>query len=71
MALDLDKHDLISLVKGQEPSFDAMSYSLVSKNGSYSGSYGTWTWSYSLKDLDEETLLEIYKICKDNRYKWK
>lgn len=65
MKLDLDKDDLISLVKGSNPGYSVMEHPLVEKHGRFNASYGNWSWhSFSLEKCTEQELFEIYKICK-------
>lgn len=68
--MDLDKDDLVSLVKGTSPWYSAMDQPLVQRYGSYSGPRGEeWAWhTWRLKECSEEELLELYQICKDS---WK
>lgn len=67
MKLNLDKKDLISMVKGISPNDIAESNPLIKKNGSYSASYSRWSWSYgTFEKYSEEELYEIYMICKNS-----
>lgn len=69
MRLNLDKEDLISLVKGCTPNYSAMDHPLVKRHGNFNGSYGKWSWDYSgFENCKEQELLEIYKVCKES---WK
>lgn len=67
MVLKLDKKDLITLVQGNEPSFELISKYEKSGLGSYNGSYGTWSWS-SLKELTEE---QLYSMHLEMKYQYK
>lgn len=69
MTVDLDKHDLISLVKGIDPPYSLFEHPLVKECGSYSGGFSDrWTWhTYKLKELTEETLYNLYSLIKSNR----
>lgn len=66
MTINLDKKDLVSLVKGTDPDYNVMDNMSVKPYGRYNGSYGTWTWEDSLHSLSEEKLYSIYVICKNN-----
>ena len=67
MIVDLEKEDLISLVKGKSPSYEIFGNSLVKSCGSYNGSHGTWSWSdHSLNELSEKELFELYCLCKQS-----
>lgn len=69
MKMDLDKKDMISLVKGTAPNLLIMDNPLINKYGNFRASYGTWDWNYRAFDnLSEEELLEIYLTCKNS---WK
>lgn len=70
MHLELDKDDLVSLVKGTSPYYTAMDHPLIQRYGHHSGGHlDSWTWvTNSLRGCTEEQLLEIYKICKSS---WK
>ncbi len=39
MKVDLDKNDLINLVKGTSPSYELMDHPLISRNGQYRGGF--------------------------------
>lgn len=69
MQVILDKQDLMSLVKGNHPSYELMNHFLIKDMGTYSDSYGRWDWNYNkLRDLNEEVLWDIYQRCKQS---WK
>lgn len=66
MHLDLDKNDLISLVKGSQPNFSVMIHPSVQKYGNESP-YRGWEWdNHRLKECNEDELLNIYTICKNS-----
>lgn len=66
MIVNLDKKDLIALVKGSTPGYSTMSHPLVSKNGTYYDQYGRYEWDrYKLAEMTEEQLLDLYYICKN------
>ena len=64
--IELVKRDLISLVKGTDPSYDAMSIPLVKKHGKYHGGFNDeWQWdTYELEKLTEQQLYELYSLIK-------
>lgn len=68
MVLDLDKKDLINLVKGSSPNYEVMEHPLVEKSGRYTGGFvEKWDWrEYRLKEMTEEELVELYNICKNS-----
>ena len=66
MKVELDKKDLIALVSGTSPYYDAFEIPLVKQNGYFIGGHvDKWSWN-SLKELTEEQLWELYNICKDS-----
>lgn len=69
MQLNLNKDDLISLVRGSEPSFSIMNHSLIAALGEYHGQYDQWAWNrYKLEERSEEELYAVYQLCKSS---WK
>jgi len=65
MYLNLDKIDLISLVKGSEPSFSVMEHRDIHNKGYFNDYRGRWEWNDSnLNGCTEEELLNVYIICK-------
>lgn len=69
MTVDLDKEDLISLVKGITPPYSLFEHPLVKECGSYTGGFvDRWTWHhYKLKELNEQTLYNLYQLLKNNK----
>ena len=66
--IDLDKEDLIALVKGFDPTYEQMEHPLCKKNGTFSGSYGRWDWNYdAFKDSSEQELYNFYLYLKRTR----
>jgi hypothetical protein len=65
---NLDKEDLISLLKGTVPNYSIMNNPLIDNNGYFNGSYGTWNWYSKIENLDEETIFKMYMLCKES---WK
>lgn len=67
IALELDKKDLVSLVKGTVPYYYVMEHPLIAANGRYVGGFvDDWRWNYSLDHLSLEELKEMYFICKNS-----
>jgi hypothetical protein len=65
MLVDLTKEDLISIVKGREPSYEQMDHPICKDTGFFSGSYGTWVWMAGLSDYTEQELWDFYKYLKN------
>ena len=69
MLVDLEKKDLIKLVKSISPYFTAMNEHYIKGMGNYDDYRSSWEWDEtSLEQLDESDLLLIYYICKNS---WK
>jgi hypothetical protein len=66
MIVELDKEDLLSLVKGDSPHYDLFTEFEKEEHGRYVGGFtDDWRWNISaLMRLDEEKLWEIYTRCK-------
>lgn len=65
MLIDLTKEDLISLVKGREPSYEQMEHPLCKTYGNFNASYGTWSWDYcGFTNQTEQELWDFYKYLK-------
>lgn len=65
MLVELSRKDLISLVRGREPSYEQMDHPLCEANGRFNASYGTWNWAYdSLTDCTEQELWDFYCYLK-------
>jgi len=68
MLIELDKEDLVALVKGSSPNSSIMSHPIIKEHGTFNGSQDRWDWDYKLSNLTEEQLLTIYSMCKQS---WK
>lgn len=68
MIIDLDKEDIICLLRGRSPSYKQMNDPVVKEAGYYSGSYQAWSWN-SLEDKTEDELLALYSKCKGKELK--
>ena len=44
--LELDRHDVICLVKGSHVPHPLMEDTMIRKLGSHNGSYGRWDWKW-------------------------
>ena len=66
MKVNLSKDDLVNLVCGIEPTYEAMEHPLLKQYGKFFGGFNSeWSWDrWGLKELDEHTLFTIYNICK-------
>lgn len=62
----LDKNDLITLIKGSQPTHKAMDVSIINMHVSYSDQYGTYSW-HGLEDFSEEQLWYIYSLIKKHK----
>jgi len=70
MKVELDRDDLVSLVKGTYPSYEIMDSPLIRLSGKYVGGFhDKWVWNDKFSPvLTEDNLWEMYNICKDS---WK
>ena len=67
MKVDLTREGLISLVKGTEPNYGIMDSAIVKKCGTFSGSYGKWSWNYSFDDsITDQQLWDTYILYRDS-----
>lgn len=69
MKFDLDKKDLISLVKGTDPNLNVMGDPKIRSRGSYGETHGRWDWNYrAFEGCSEQEIYEVYQLCKNS---WK
>lgn len=67
MKVNLEREDLINLVKGTQPNYNVMNNEIVKRCGSFSGSYGKWDWNYSFdENITDNELLGLYILCRDS-----
>ncbi len=67
MNVDLDKQDLIFLVKGCSPAWKVQSHYLIVEHGRYSDLSG-WMWDGDkLEKADDIVLWDLYKKCKESK----
>jgi hypothetical protein len=69
MTVELTKEDLITLIKGVCPSYEAMEHPSVKSLGVYTGGFvDHWSWyENAVKSLSEDRLWSLYLICRDSR----
>lgn len=66
MLIELDRKDIINLVKGCVPHHSVM-YEIPSELGYYNGSYGRWEWRFDEKTkYSDAYLYELYLKCKNS-----
>lgn len=70
MKIELDKEDLICLVKGIYPYYSEVENPLLTKYGRYCGGFkDSWEWNErELHNLSDVQLLGLFLICKNS---WK
>lgn len=70
MVIELEKEDLVNLVKGSNPHYNVMNDSLIKQCGSFiGGHHDRWEWdNSSLEKLTESQLWQMYSVCRDS---WK
>ena len=67
MKAELDKSDLVTLIKGIEPSYKIWGHFLITHAGDIKGQGDTWVWNVRvLYNRSEEQLWETYQLCKNN-----
>lgn len=62
--INVDRQDLINLIKGSDPTFEQMNIPVIASNGWFSGSYSRWSWTGNFKELDDQGLYELYITLK-------
>lgn len=67
MEVNLDRADILSLIKGSFVPYEMMENEIIKKMGSFSGSYGRWTWNGSDTNASNEKLLELYYKLKEGK----
>jgi hypothetical protein len=69
MTIELDRDDLMTLVRGSDPGYTYITEFEKAGYGSYTGGFvERWDWN-NLEKFTEEELYEIYKKCKQLRLK--
>lgn len=65
MEFELDRKDVISLLKGTEPNYDVMDKIPRDLGRYYGGFKDEWRWNSFISDkYSDEELLDFYLICK-------
>ena len=68
MLIDLDRDDLICLVKGFELSYGQMEHPMSKANGKFSGSHDRWDWNYNaFRNCTEENLYKYFLYLKGTK----
>lgn len=70
MLIDLNRNDLLNLVKGCEPGYNVFNHPLVMKSGTYHGGFAEqWSWDklddLTDDELTDDDLIELYRVCND------
>ena len=65
--MQIDKQDIINMIKGVTPAHHIMNHILIKPHGSYTGGFNDeWNWRYnSFDDLSEVQLKSIYALLKN------
>ena len=69
MLVDLDRKDIISLLKGTQPTYEVM-VKIPEDLGHYVGGFADkWVWNYISESCKYTTeyLYELYLMCKDSK----
>lgn len=65
MEFELDRKDIISLLKGTEPNYDVMGKIPCDLGCYYGGFKDEWHWHHHIPEkYSDEELLDFYLICK-------
>lgn len=66
MKVELDRKDIINLLKGAVPPYEMMNRLIELKLGSYTGGFSDkWDWDIDIKsELSDNALFNIYKSIK-------
>ena len=65
MLIDLQKYDLMSLVRGEMPNYSL--FTCLNDYGYYDDCRGEWHWhELILERLDKKELYELYLLCKNS-----
>ena len=67
MNIEIDRTDLINMIKGTNPSYDLMTQPMIKLLGSFTGGFSDrWNWNYSFPtELSDEDLFEVYTLLKN------
>lgn len=67
MKAELDKKDLVSLIKGTSPAYSLFEDELIKSCGHYVGGFvDEWQWDeFALGRLSDNQLLELYRKIKE------
>ena len=66
--MDVDREDLVNMIKGSQPSFAAMETPPINNLVNYSDQYGRYYWDdIKLEKLSIESLKTVYFICKSKK----
>jgi len=68
MKVELDRDDLVNLVKGVYPSYEIMDIEVIKMNGRYVGGFhDKWVWNEKFDNhLTEIDLWDMYILCRDS-----
>jgi len=68
MRVNLDREDLLYLLKGISPNYSAMEHPMIKRYGSLTGFPNErWQWSIpALAGVEDETLWRMYITCKES-----
>lgn len=64
MLVELDRVDILNLVKFTAPSFDQQQTEEMMGLGRYSDVFNVWIWNDELDNMSNEELFSLYKKCK-------
>jgi len=67
MLVELEKEDVVALIKGTSPTYDLMKDPVIEQLGYYTGGFrDDWSWLNQFPDLPIETLYSTYIKLKEH-----
>lgn len=66
MNVNLDREDLINLIKGCEPAMEIWDHLKIKGKFDYSDQDGRFTWKSEIFEATDEELYSIYLLCKES-----
>lgn len=68
MIIDLQRREIINMVKGMDPSYKYVDHPIAEQNGYYTGGFcDKWEWSYDSEfvGFTDEELWDFYILLRD------
>lgn len=67
MNIEIDRTDLMNMIKGTNPTYELMEHPMIKLLGSFTGGFSeSWNWNYSFSsEFSNVDLLEVYTLLKN------